>query len=149
MRSIFNFETISQWGGSFLENPNFFIHILFCFMILIGTYITLVELNSLHYVLFLILLFFNTFLLLLLWGVEFFGLAILIIYVGAIAILFIFLIMTVKEVEISQDHKLWAVYLTKNIKVKKQEFIKIGGAELEFFLLLILVFILVSNFIVS
>ena len=62
----------------------------------------LISNNSVHSVLYLILCFFHAAIILFLFNVEFLGLTFLIIYVGAIAVLFLFVVMmlNVKEDEI-------------------------------------------------
>lgn len=60
--------------------------------------------NPVHSVLFLILVFFNSSALLLLLGLDFFALIFLVVYVGAIAVLFLFVIMmlSIKDAESSE-----------------------------------------------
>lgn len=67
----------------------FIIQVLFIFSILFCSFVN----NSLYSVLFLILTFFNASLLLFFYGIDFFGIIFLMIYVGAIAILFLFIVM--------------------------------------------------------
>jgi NADH:ubiquinone oxidoreductase subunit 6 (subunit J) len=108
-------------------------------MAIIAGMIIIMETNSFHFVLFLILLFFNSFILLMLLGIEFFGLSILIIYVGAISILFIFLIMTIKEIEVPKEHKIYSFYFTKGLKIKGLKYsMNFLDFELEFIFLFLL-----------
>ena len=60
--------------------------------------------NPVHSVLFLILVFFNSAGLLVLLGLEFFAMIFLVVYVGAIAVLFLFVVMmlNIKLAEISE-----------------------------------------------
>ena len=60
--------------------------------------------NPVHSVLFLILVFFNSAGLLILLGLEFFAMIFLVVYVGAIAVLFLFVVMmlNIKLAEISE-----------------------------------------------
>jgi len=51
--------------------------------------------NPIYSILFLISVFFNSAILIILWGADFLGLLFIIIYVGAIAVLFLFVIMMV------------------------------------------------------
>ena len=63
--------------------------------------------NPVHSVLFLILVFFNSAGLLLLLGLDFFALIFLVVYVGAIAVLFLFVIMmlNIKLAEINEKDR--------------------------------------------
>lgn len=62
--------------------------------------------NPLHSILFLILVFFNLALLLLLQQIEFLALVVLIIYVGAIAVLFLFVIymLNIKLIQVNEQN---------------------------------------------
>ncbi|WP_455478348.1 NADH-quinone oxidoreductase subunit J [Bartonella sp. B10] len=66
---------------------------LFSFMMLLSAVIVVTVRNPVHSVLFLILAFFNAAALFLLAGAEFLGLILLIVYVGAVAVLFLFVVM--------------------------------------------------------
>ncbi|BBL53438.1 NADH:ubiquinone oxidoreductase subunit J [Bartonella quintana] len=66
---------------------------LFAFIMLASAVIVITARNPVHSVLFLILAFFNAAALFLLAGAEFLGLILLIVYVGAVAVLFLFVIM--------------------------------------------------------
>ncbi len=61
--------------------------------------------NPIHSVLYLILVYCNTTVLLIMWGIEFIGMMLLIVYVGAIAILFLFVVMmlNIKLIEITEN----------------------------------------------
>nr|YP_010338851.1 NADH dehydrogenase subunit 6 [Neorhodella cyanea]UNJ18801.1 NADH dehydrogenase subunit 6 [Neorhodella cyanea] len=65
----------------------------FSSLVLICAIITVISTNAIYSILFLILLFFNFSCSLLLIGSEFLGILFLIVYVGAVAILFLFVIM--------------------------------------------------------
>lgn len=86
--------------------------------------------NPVHSVLFLILVFFNAAGLLLLLGLDFFAMIFLVVYVGAIAVLFLFVVMmlNVKLAEINE---------------KRLRYLPIGG--LLGFLFLLEVFVIVDN----
>jgi NADH-ubiquinone oxidoreductase chain 6 len=86
--------------------------------------------NPVHSVLFLILVFFNAAGLLLLVGLDFFALIFLVVYVGAIAVLFLFVVMmlNIKMAEINE---------------KKLRYLPIGGVL--GFLFLFEVFLIVDN----
>ncbi len=66
---------------------------LFSSLALISGLMVIQARNPVHSVLFLILVFFNAAGLLLLLGLDFFALILLIVYVGAIAVLFLFVVM--------------------------------------------------------
>ncbi|MCZ2204303.1 NADH-quinone oxidoreductase subunit J [Bartonella sp. A05] len=66
---------------------------LFSFMMLVSAVIVVAARNPVHSVLFLILAFFNASALFLLVGAEFLGLLLLVVYVGAVAVLFLFVVM--------------------------------------------------------
>jgi NADH-ubiquinone oxidoreductase chain 6 len=86
--------------------------------------------NPVHSVLFLILVFFNSAGLLLLLGLDFFAMIFLVVYVGAIAVLFLFVVMmlNVKLAEINE---------------KRLRYLPIGG--LLGFLFLLEIFLIVDN----
>ncbi|MDD9329221.1 MAG: NADH-quinone oxidoreductase subunit J [Bartonella sp.] len=66
---------------------------IFAFIMLISAVIVVAARNPVHSVLFLILAFFNAAALFLLAGAEFLGLILLVVYVGAVAVLFLFVVM--------------------------------------------------------
>ncbi|GAA5094471.1 NADH-quinone oxidoreductase subunit J [Bartonella acomydis] len=66
---------------------------LFAFIMLGSAVIVITARNPVHSVLFLILAFFNAAALFLLAGAEFLGLILLVVYVGAVAVLFLFVVM--------------------------------------------------------
>ncbi|KEG16823.1 NADH-quinone oxidoreductase subunit J [Bartonella bacilliformis] len=66
---------------------------LFSFIMLMSAIIVIAARNPVHSVLFLILAFFNAAALFLLAGAEFLGLLLLVVYVGAVAVLFLFVVM--------------------------------------------------------
>ncbi|VEJ45393.1 NADH-quinone oxidoreductase subunit J [Bartonella vinsonii] len=66
---------------------------LFAFIMLLSALIVITARNPVHSVLFLILAFFNAAALFLLAGAEFLGLILLVVYVGAVAVLFLFVVM--------------------------------------------------------
>lgn len=74
----------------FLENWLFY---FIYFLILISSLLVILSENAVYSVLFLILTFCNVVLLLILMGIEFFAFLLLIVYVGAIAVLFLFVVM--------------------------------------------------------
>jgi len=63
------------------------------FIIIIGACAVISAKNPVHSILFLILVFLNTAMLLISLGIDFLGIFIIIVYVGAIAILFLFVVM--------------------------------------------------------
>nr|YP_009725943.1 NADH dehydrogenase subunit 6 [Caulerpa ashmeadii]QHQ73231.1 NADH dehydrogenase subunit 6 [Caulerpa ashmeadii] len=66
---------------------------LFSSLALVSACLVIQVANPVHSVLFLILVFFNSAGILLLLGLEFFAMSILIVYIGAIAVLFLFVVM--------------------------------------------------------
>jgi NADH-quinone oxidoreductase subunit J len=70
-----------------------FLHSFLSFLLLFSSIFVLISENPVHSVLFLILTFCNASAILLLLNVEFLGLIFIIIYVGAIAVLFLFVVM--------------------------------------------------------
>jgi NADH-quinone oxidoreductase subunit J len=66
---------------------------MFEILIIIGACAVISAKNPVHSILFLILVFLNTAMLLISLGIDFLGIFIIIVYVGAIAILFLFVIM--------------------------------------------------------
>nr|WCH57734.1 NADH dehydrogenase subunit 6 [Hypnea musciformis] len=74
-------------------NLNLSLFILFAILAIISSFMVITSANAVHSVLFLILVFCNTSALLLLLGSEFLSLMLIIVYVGAIAVLFLFVVM--------------------------------------------------------
>ena len=66
---------------------------LFAFIMLASAVLVVAARNPVHSVLFLILAFFNAAALFILTGAEFLGLILLVVYVGAVAVLFLFVVM--------------------------------------------------------
>lgn len=62
------------------------------------------EKNTIHSVFYLVMTFVNTALIIIIWGVDYIGLLMIIVYVGAIAILFLFVVMmiNVKSEEVNR-----------------------------------------------
>ena len=86
----------------FLENIFLF---LFFFIGILSSFFVIFCVNPVHSVLFLILVFFNISGLLMLLGLEYFALVFIIIYIGAIAVLFLFIVMmlNIKIIEIRDN----------------------------------------------
>ena len=81
-------------------------YLLFFFSIaIIAAFFVIFSVNPVHSLLFLILVFFNISGLLLLLGFEYFALVFLIIYIGAIAVLFLFIVMmlNIKIIELKES----------------------------------------------
>ena len=80
---------------------------LFASLALLSACLVIQVTNPVHSVLFLILVFFNSAGILLLLGLEFFAMTILIVYIGAIAVLFLFVVMmlNIKLESIVEQHK--------------------------------------------
>lgn len=103
---------------------------LFSSFALVSGIMVIQSRNPVHSVLFLILVFFNAAGLLLLLGLDFFAMIFLVVYVGAIAVLFLFVVMmlNVKLAEINE---------------KRLRYLPIGG--LLGFLFLLEIFLIVDN----
>lgn len=71
----------------------FLFYIYFAIFILFFSVLVIISKNPVHSILALVLLFFNAAGLLILLGVEFLGMLFLIVYIGAIAVLFLFVVM--------------------------------------------------------
>lgn len=79
---------------------------LFASLALLSAGLVIQVTNPVHSVLFLILVFFNSAGILLLLGLEFFAMTILIVYIGAIAVLFLFVVMMLNiKLESIVEHK--------------------------------------------
>lgn len=72
---------------------DFLFYIYFAILILFFSVLVIISKNPVHSILALVLLFFNAAGLLILLGVEFLGMLFLVVYIGAIAVLFLFVIM--------------------------------------------------------
>jgi len=80
-------------------------HLLLCFLLVSCGAVVSSSVNSIESILFLILTFFNAAVILFLFGVDFLGLTFIIVYVGAIAVLFLFVIMML-SVKINEQNLL-------------------------------------------
>ncbi len=67
--------------------------IVFGSLAVVSGYMVITDKNPIHSVFYLVLTFVNTAIILINWGIDYLGLLIVIVYVGAIAILFLFVIM--------------------------------------------------------
>jgi NADH-ubiquinone oxidoreductase chain 6 len=107
-----------------------FLFYLFSSLALISGVMVIQSRNPVHSVLFLILVFFNSAGLLILLGLDFFAMIFLVVYVGAIAVLFLFVVMmlNIKLAEINE---------------KKLRYLPIGG--LLGLLFLFEIFLIVDN----
>lgn len=78
--------------------------IIFFFFSIISSFLVIVSKNPLHSIIFLILVFCNVALLLLLQEIEFLSMVFLIVYIGAIAVLFLFVVymLNIKIIELSE-----------------------------------------------
>lgn len=83
---------------------------LFSIIILLSCWMVFLNQNPVHSVLCLILLFVNGSGLLLLLGFEFLGLVLLVVYVGAIAVLFLFIVMMMDLKGVNLRHSLISYY---------------------------------------
>jgi len=79
-----------------------FLFYLFAILALLSAFCTVTSKNPIHSVLFLVFVFFNTAGLLILLGAEFLAMLFLIVYVGAVAVLFLFVMMML-NVKISES----------------------------------------------
>jgi NADH-quinone oxidoreductase subunit J len=71
------------------------LHLLMCILLLLSSFLVILSNNPVESVLYLILTFCNAGTILFLFNLEFFGLIFIIIYVGAIAVLFLFVVMMI------------------------------------------------------
>ena len=80
------------------------VYILLLF-IFVTSIFTVLSINPIRSILFLIITFINSAFLLIILGLDFLGLSLIIIYIGAVAILFLFIIMLIsfKEVEYTEN----------------------------------------------
>jgi NADH-quinone oxidoreductase subunit J len=85
-----------------------FLHLILCLLILLSGLMVAFSSNPVESVLFLILTFFIAGTTLFLFNAEFFGLILIVVYVGAIAVLFLFVIMML-------NLKIYENFFTKNI----------------------------------
>jgi len=78
---------------------------LLILFIFVSAIYTILSINPVHSILFLILTFINSSFLLMFLGMDFLGLSLIIIYVGAVAILFLFIVMLInfKELDSSEN----------------------------------------------
>lgn len=81
------------------------IHSLLILLLLLSSFLVFLSENPVHSVLFLILSFFNAASILILFNADFLGLLFIIIYVGAIAVLFLFVVMmlNIKNIKVSAN----------------------------------------------
>ena len=87
-----------------------FLFYLFAILALLSAFCTVTSKNPIHSVLFLVFVFFNTAGLLILLGAEFLAMLFLIVYVGAVAVLFLFVMMML-NVKISESTNSISRYL--------------------------------------
>lgn len=85
------------------------VHLLLC-LILISALCVIISKNIVQSVLYLILVFFLCSLLLIYLGADFIGLILLIVYIGAIAVLFLFVIMML-NIRILEITSTFSIYL--------------------------------------
>jgi NADH-quinone oxidoreductase subunit J len=93
------------------------LHLLLCVLIIICAFSVCLALNSIESIIFLILTFFNSAILLFLFCAEFLSLTFIIVYVGAVAVLFLFVIMML-NVKITEN-----IHDTKTKILKKIDFV--------------------------
>ena len=102
------------------------------------------EKNTIHSVFYLVMSFVNTAIMLIIWGVDYLGLLIIIVYVGAIAMLFLFVVMMI-NVKVEETNRtryvpigliisvalIMEVYLQypDQARVEQQEVYKINGGD--------------------
>ena len=69
--------------------------IVFGTIAVMSAIMVITEKNTIHSVFYLVMAFVNSSLILIIWGVDYLGLLLIIVYVGAIAILFLFVVMMI------------------------------------------------------
>jgi len=82
------------------------LYILLSFISLIGSIMVIISLNPIHSVFWLVLVFLNSSALLILLGFNFIPLMLIIVYVGAIAILFLFVIMMLDILQLKRTESI-------------------------------------------
>lgn len=88
-----------------MGKPNLeFFFFFFSFLSIISSFCVILSKNPLHSVIFLIFVFCNVVLILLLQGIDFLAMVFLIVYIGAIAVLFLFVVymLNIKLIEINE-----------------------------------------------
>ncbi len=85
------------------------IHFLFIFFQSITAIFIFLSTNPMHAILFMILLFFESAIVLAFFGLEFFSILFIIVYVGAIAILFLFIVMLL-TVKFNNTKAFWSIF---------------------------------------
>jgi NADH-quinone oxidoreductase subunit J len=118
--------------------------IIFGTIAVLSALMVITEKNTIHSVFYLVLAFINSALILIIWGVDYLGLLLIIVYVGAIAILFLFVVMmiNIKNEEINRMKYvpiglivafilMLEVYLQfpQTVSVKSLEIFSINGGE--------------------
>tara|TARA_Y100000588_G_scaffold379242_1_gene461068 strand:+ start:432 stop:1034 length:603 start_codon:yes stop_codon:yes gene_type:complete len=88
----------------------------FAFIILISSIMVISSRNPVHSVLFLIFAFFNSAALFLMLGAEFIAMMLVVVYVGAVAVLFLFVVMML-DIKISEIKKGFQKYLPFGITI--------------------------------
>lgn len=81
--------------------------IIFCLLALFCSFMVIASKNPIHSILYLILVFCNVTFVLILLGVEFIAIIFLIVYVGAIAVLFLFVVMMLNIKILELDEVFW------------------------------------------
>jgi NADH-quinone oxidoreductase subunit J len=81
-----------------------FFFLFFSFLSIISSFCVILSKNPLHSVIFLIFVFCNVVLILLLQGIDFLAMVFLIVYIGAIAVLFLFVVymLNIKLIEVNE-----------------------------------------------
>lgn len=69
--------------------------VVFGTIAVLSAIMVITEKNTMHSVFYLVMAFINTSLIIIIWGVDYVGLLLIIVYVGAIAILFLFVVMMI------------------------------------------------------
>ena len=87
-----------------------FLFYIVSIIIIISSLLVIISKNPIHSVLFLILVFFNTSILFLFSNAEFLAMVILIVYIGAVAVLFLFVIMML-DINITKLRQTFLNYL--------------------------------------
>ena len=83
---------------------------LFCLLILFSTVMTITSLNPIHSIFWLVVTFIQSSFILLSLEFDFIGIILIIIYVGAIAILFLFVIMMLDVLQIFSNFKIFHLF---------------------------------------
>lgn len=107
--------------------------IIFSFIIILCSMITILSFNPIHSIIWLVLTFISSSLLIISLGYDFIGLIVIIVYVGAIAILFLFVIMMLDILQLKKitptNHLFLLIFFLGVISIVQLWFLSIESKE--------------------